>query len=288
MRLLVTGGCGFVGNNFLRYVLQHYGPEMVTNVDALTTGRLVNVEGIAESYGERYEFLHADVAEGEKIEALMAKHQFFAVVHFALEGASTAATSDLLNRARHHGIRRVLLVSAVGASGNLAEAEKHALAAYREFGQEVVIARATCSYGPFQAPTEWIPRIIVSALRERPVTLGGDGSETRDWLRVEDLSAGLFTALLDGQPGEIYELRAGQAVQDSDLAHQISDYLGKARDLVQFEGGTAESPTRSGGDGAVAELPLAWKPRHQRDAALRETIDWYVRNREWWESVVTD
>ena len=287
MRLLVTGGCGFLSSNLLRYVLQHYGPEMVTNVDALTTGRLVNVEGIAESYGERYEFLHADVAEGEKLEALMAKHQFFAVVHFAAEGSSVAATGDLLNRARHHGIRRVLLVSSLCADGNLAEAEEQGLAAHRQFGQEVVIARATCSYGPCQAVTEWIPRIAVNALRERPVVLGEDGAETRDWLHVEDLCAGLFAALLDGQPGKIYELRSGREVRDADLAHQILDHLGKGRELVSFEGRTAKAPAARGAE-PIAERPLAWKPRHQRDAALRETIDWYVRNREWWEPTLTD
>ena len=286
MRLLVTGGCGFLGSNFLRYVLQHYGPEMVTNVDALTTGRLVNVEGIAESYGERYEFLHADVAEGEKLEALMAKHQFFAVMHFAAEGCSVAATADLLNRARHHGIRRVLLVSALGADANLAEAEDQGLVAHREFAQEVVIARATSSYGPCQVATQWIPKVIVSALQERPVVLGGDGAEMRDWLHVEDLSAGLFAALLDGQPGKIYELRSGQEVRDGDLAHQILDHLGKGRELVRFAGSAAKASVPRGAD-PIAEWPLAWKPRQQRDAALRETIDWYVRNREWWEPTMT-
>jgi dTDP-glucose 4,6-dehydratase len=287
MRLLVTGGCGFLGSNFLRYVLQHYGPEMVTNVDALTTGRLVNVEGIAESYGERYEFLHADVAESEKLEALMAKHHFFAVVHFAAEGCSVAATRDLLDRARHHGIRRVLLVSSLDADGNLAEAEEQGLAAHRQFGQEVVIACATSSYGPCQAVTQWIPKIIVSALRELPAALGEDGAETHDWLHVEDLSAGLFAALLDGQPGKIYELRSGQEVRDADLAHQILNHLGKGRDLVRFEGRASQASTQRGGE-HIAERPLAWKPRHQLDVALRETIDWYVRNREWWEPTLTD
>lgn len=287
MRLLVTGGCGFLGSNFLRYVLQHYGPEMVTNVDALTTGRLVNVEGIAESYGERYEFLHADVAEVEKLEALMAKHQFFAVVHFAAEGSSVAATADLLNRARHHGIRRVLLVSSLGADGNLAEAEEQGLAAHQEFGQEVVIVRASGCYGPCQAATQWIPKVIIGALRERPVVLGEDGADTHDWLHVEDLCAGLFAALLDGQPGKIYELRSGQEVRCGDLAHRISDHLGKGRELITFEGRTAKTPASSAG-GHLPERPLAWKPRHQLDAALRETIDWYVRNREWWEPSLTD
>lgn len=284
MRLLVTGGCGFAGSNFLRYVLQHYGPEMVSNVDVLSTGRLVNLEGLADSFGERYEFLHADVAEAEKIEALMVKHQFFAVVHFAAEGASVAATEDLLNRARHHGIRRFLVVSRLGGEGNLAEAEEKGIAAHRQYGQEVVIARAARSYGPRQPITEMVPKLIVNALRERPLTLAGDGAAKGDWLHVEDLSAGLFAALLDGEPGKIYELRTGQEIADHDLAHQILDHLGKRRDLVRFDGAEASEAVPN----PAAGRPLAWKPRHQREAALRETIDWYVRNREWWLPTLTE
>src|SRR5437868_7120007 len=123
MRLLVIGGCGFVGSNFIRYVLQHYGPEMVTNVDLLTTGRLANLEGVAASFGDRYEFLQADVADADRLEAVLEKHQFYAVVHFAAEGCGVAGTRSLLERAKWHGIRRFLLVSRERDHGALEAAE---------------------------------------------------------------------------------------------------------------------------------------------------------------------
>src|SRR5688500_2233026 len=126
MRLLVTGGCGFVGSNFVRYVLQHYGPEMITNVDVLATGRLANLEGVAEIYGERYEFLHADLADADRMEAVLARHQFFAVVHTAAERCGPVATASLLDRARHHGVRRFLLVSNDREESGLAQTEENA------------------------------------------------------------------------------------------------------------------------------------------------------------------
>ena len=121
MRLLVTGGCGFIGSNFIRHVLGHYGPEMITNVDALTyAGNLANLEGVADTYGERYEFLGADISDGEKIEALLSMHQFYAVINFAAEShvdrsidtpgdfihTNIVGTATLLDRARRHGLGR--------------------------------------------------------------------------------------------------------------------------------------------------------------------------------------
>ncbi len=293
MRLLVTGGAGFVGSNFIRYVLEHYGPEMITSVDALTTGRLASLEGIAATYGERYEFLHADVADPDRIEAVLAKHQYFAVVHLAGRASGVAGTTAILARARRHGVRRFLLVSGEHDQEALAPAEAAVLGAHGEHAQEVVITRATECYGPFQPPTALIPGVIARALRDQAVPLAGDGSQLRDWLHVGDHCAGIFTALLDGAPGKIYRLASGHAQRDIDLAQRILEHLGKSRDLLEFapdaEGMRSVAAPTSEGEGVrspapiPAPEPLAWKPRHHLEPGLRETIDWYVRNRDWWE-----
>jgi dTDP-glucose 4,6-dehydratase len=285
MRLLVTGGCGFLGSNFIHYVLQHYGPEMVTNVDALTTGRLANAEGLVEKYGDRYEFLRADVADTAKIAAVLEKHQFFAVVHFAAEAAGEAGAVALLDQARRHGVRRFLVVSREGEQSPLAGVEAAAVEAHRQNGEEVVITRATDTYGPYQALTGLIPRIITSALRDERVRLAGDGSRTHDWLHVEDHCAALFAAMLDGQPGTIHRLATGHITREIDLAHRILEQLGKGPDMIEFVPEESRpvaahaEPGEGGGD-----KDLAWKPRHALETGLRETIEWYVRNREWWES----
>ena len=142
MRLLVTGGCGFIGSNFIRYILQHYGTEMVTNVDVLTyAGNLANLAGVAEQFGERYEFYKADIANAEQMNALMAKHQFYAVINFAAEShvdrsidspqnfihSNVVGTSILLDAARRHGVRRFVQIStdevygSLGAEGKFTE-----------------------------------------------------------------------------------------------------------------------------------------------------------------------
>lgn len=283
MRLLVTGGCGFVGSNFIRYILEHYGPEMVTNVDALTTGHLRNVADLAGKWGERYEFLHASVGDSDRIETLLAQHQYFAVIHFAGESCSASETGSLLARARRHGVRRFLCVSSDEATVARQECEQVALEALRNHGQEVVITRATGNYGPFQALSGFVPNTIGHALRGEPAPVPGDGSLMRDWLHVEDHCAALFTALLDGQPGAIYRIAAGHELRDLDLVRRILEQLGQSGDLVQF---VPPLPKLNGAvDSIVSELP-SWKPRHSLAQGLHETVDWYVHNQDWWKPLI--
>ena len=323
MRLLVTGGCGFVGSNFVRYVLQHYGPEMITNVDALkATGNLANLAGIAESYGERYEFLNADIIDADKIDALLMAHQFFGIINFAAESpadpgldetgdflpTNVTGTATLLDRARHHGVRRFVQVSTDKVYGSLepdgrsretsplrpnspfaaskASADLLALSAHRTYGQEVVIVRGSNNYGPWQHPGKLIPRTIINALRDQPVPIHGDGANVRDWMHVDDHCAAIFDALLNGQPGEIYNLGAGNERQILDVVHPILEHLGKSRDLIQFLPARSGLDHRYALDTTKAHEQLDWKPRHRYEPALRETIDWYVRHRTWWEPLV--
>ncbi len=285
MRLLVTGGCGFFGSNFMRHVLQHYGPEMVTNVDALTTGQLANAAGIAETYGDRYEFFQADFADGPRMDALMAKHQYFAVIHFAAT-ADVAGTETLLERARQHGVRRFVQVSAGPSRPDFSAVENAVLEACRAFEQETVIVQSDDSFGPCQAPEEFIPSAIICALRDVPVKIHGDGSRARGWLHVDDLGAGIFAALLNGQPGATYGFTAEDPVRDIDLAHSIIEHLGKSRDLIQWIPDASGRPAPPATDGSRARGELEWKPLHRLASSLHETIEWYVHNREWWQPLL--
>jgi dTDP-glucose 4,6-dehydratase len=323
MRLLVTGGCGFIGSNFIRHVLGHYGPEMITNVDALTyAGNLANLAGVAETYGERYEFLGADISDGDKIDALLSKHQFYAVINFAAEShvdrsidtpgdfihTNIVGTATLLDRARRHGVRRFLQVSTDEVYGSLgpegkfteksplepsspysaskASADLLALAAHHTYGQEVVITRCSNNYGPYQFPEKLIPLMIIRALEDKPLPVYGDGLNVRDWIHVEDHCAAIFSALIDGKPGEVYNVGSDGEMRNIDVVKMILSHLGKPESLIQYVQDRLGHDRRYAIDSSKAHRELEWKPLHHHEQGIIETIDWYVRNREWWEPLL--
>jgi dTDP-glucose 4,6-dehydratase len=288
MRLLVSGGCGFVGSNFVRFVLQHYGPEMITVVDSLASGTLPSVRGLADEYGERYEFLRADAGDAARIDTVLSTHQYFGVVNFT--GASARAAEVLLERARVHGARRFLQAShdrlvPKAPAEKLSLSDALALEAWSKFEQEVVITRAACNYGPFQSPAEFIPATIIRALRDEPVPVPGDGAQARAWLHVEDHCSAIFAALLAGAPGSIFPLVGDECITDLEVAHAILDHLGKPRARVRLGAPAADAGAGVSDEQHLASRQLDWKPRRHFAAALRETVDWYVHRREWWEAL---
>jgi dTDP-glucose 4,6-dehydratase len=323
MRLLVTGGCGFIGSNFIRHVLQHYGPAMISNVDALTyAGNLANLEGIAATYGERYEFLHADIADAQKMDALMEKHRFFAVVNFAAEShvdrsisgpaafvnTNVLGTATLLDCARRHQVRRFLQVSTDEVYGSLgpegkfteespiqpsspysaskASADLIALAHHHTYGQEVVITRCSNNYGPYQFPEKLIPLMILNALSDKPLPVYGDGLNVRDWIHVDDHCAAVFAALLNGKPGAVYNVGSDGEMRNIDVVKMILAHLGKPESLIKYVPDRLGHDRRYAIDSSKAHADLQWKPLHRHEEGIRETIEWYVRNRDWWEPLL--
>jgi dTDP-glucose 4,6-dehydratase len=282
--------------------LQHYGPEWITNVDSLVTGKLANVDGVAAEYGSRYEFLQADIADSDRIDEVLSTHQYFAVVNFASASRTGAeGVATLLERARQHGVRRFVQVSkdripepglGVGwskagmilpADEYQAEADEIAIDAYRKYEREVVVTRSANNYGPMQSPGAFVSGSIIHALRDEPVPVPGDGSTARPWIYVDDHSAAVFAAVLEGHPGSIYHLTSEQRLRDLDVAHAILAQLGKPRDLVRlapYEDVNEPAPDE---DAYLTHEELAWEARKDFGKGLRETIDWYVHNREWWE-----
>ncbi len=319
MRLLVTGGCGFIGSNFIRHVLNHYGPAMITNVDALTyAGNLANLAGVVENYGERYEFLHADICDAGKIDAVLAKHQFFAVLNFAAEShvdrsidspgdfihTNVVGTSTLLNAARRHGVRRFVQIStdevygSLGPEGKFSEtsplepsspysaskasADLLALAYQHTFGMEVVVTRCSNNYGTYQFPEKLIPLMIINALSDKPLPVYGDGLNVRDWIHVEDHCAAIVSALLNGKLGEVYNVGSDGEMRNIDVVKMILAHLGKPESLIKYVTDRLGHDRRYAIDSSKAHAQLQWKPQHRHEQGIRETIDWYVRNREWW------
>jgi dTDP-glucose 4,6-dehydratase len=320
MRILVTGGCGFIGSNFVRFVLQHYGPAMLTNIDALTyAGNPANLAGIAEEFGERYEFVQADIADAAAMEAAFARHQYFAVVNFAAEShvdrsintpenfihTNVVGTSVLLNAAKRHGVRRFLQVStdevygSLGPEGRFTEAsplqpsspysasktaaDLLALAHHHTYGQEVIVTRCSNNYGPYQYPEKLIPLMITNALNDQPLPVYGDGLNVRDWIHVEDHCAAVFAALLEGRPGEVYNVGGDGELTNLEVVRLILAHLGKPESLITYVKDRPGHDRRYAIDSSKAQQALGWKPRHRPEQGIRETIDWYLANRAWWE-----
>src|SRR6266403_2138581 len=271
MRILVTGGCGFIGSNFIRYILQHYKPAFVTNVDVLTyAGNPANLDGVVEEHGERYEFFKADIANANQMDALMTEHQFYAVINFAAEShvdrsinsplnfihTNVVGTSVLLDCARRHGVQRVIQVStdevygSLGPTGKFTEqspldpsspysaskagADLLALAAYKTYGQDVIVTRCSNNYGPYQFPENLIPLMIIKALRDEPLPVYGDGTNVRDWIHVSDHCAAIVAAPIEGKPGQTYHFGGESETANIDLVKVILDIFGKPHSLISF------------------------------------------------------
>jgi dTDP-glucose 4,6-dehydratase len=323
VRILVTGGCGFIGSNFIRYVLQHYKPAQVTNLDVLTyAGNLANLAGVVEEHGERYEFFKADIANPDAIDALMTEHQFFAVINFAAEShvdrsinspenfihTNVIGTSVLLNSARRHGVQRFVQVStdevygSLGKTGKFTEqsplepsspysaskaaADLLALACHKTYGQDVIVTRCSNNYGPCQFPEKLIPLMIIKALRDEPLPVYGDGMNVRDWIHVEDHCAGVVAALFEGRAGATYNFGGGKEMVNLELVKMILTKLDKPEKLITFVEDRLGHDRRYAIDSSFAERELKWKPRRDFQEGLKATIEWYLNNPSWWEPLL--
>jgi dTDP-glucose 4,6-dehydratase len=323
MRILVTGGCGFIGSNFIRYILEHYNPTSVSNVDVLTyAGNLANVDGVTEEYGDRYEFFQADIANAGQMDALMTEHPFFAVVNFAAEShvdrsinspqnfihTNVVGTSVLLDCARRHGVQRFVQVStdevygSLGPTGAFTEdsplepsspysaskagADLLALACHKTYAQEIVVTRCSNNYGPYQFPEKLIPLMIVKALRDEQLPVYGDGMNVRDWIHVRDHCSAIVAALFEGKPGTVYNFGGGNEITNLELVKLILKKLSKPESLISFVTDRLGHDRRYAIDSSFAELELKWKPRHNFEQGIDETIQWYLENQSWWQPLL--
>ncbi len=319
----MTGGCGFIGSNFIRYILEHYKPTYVTNVDALTyAGNVANLDGVAGEFGERYEFFNADIANADQIDALMTEHQFFAVVNFAAEShvdrsinspqnfihTNVIGTSVLLENARRHGVQRFVQIStdevygSLGPEGKFTEqsplepsspysaskagADLLALAYRTTFAQEVIVTRCSNNYGPYQFPEKLIPLMIIKAMRDEPLPVYGDGLNVRDWIHVEDHCAGVIAALFEGKPGMVYNFGGASEMPNLEVVKLILDRLGKSHSLISFVTDRLGHDRRYAIDSSFAQRELGWKPLHDFREGLEATIDWYLNNQRWWQPLL--
>lgn len=316
MRLLVTGGCGFIGSNFIRLVLEKHPEDEVLNLDKLTyAGNTANLGEVEDS--PRYFFHKGDICEADDV-ALAFAWGPDAVVNFAAEthvdrsisGPEAFVRTDvlgtyrLLEQARELGIR-FMQISTDEVYGSIAEgffseesplrpnspyaaskagADLLVRSYVRTYGIDAVIARSSNNYGPYQYPEKVIPLFVTNLLEGRKVPLYGDGSNVRDWLYVGDNCLGIDLVLRTGLSGEIYNIGAGQEKTNLELTHSILDILGAGEESIE------RVPDRLGHDFRYSVdssklRELGWAPQRDFLDGLRETVRWYRDNAAWWEPI---
>jgi dTDP-glucose 4,6-dehydratase len=315
-RILVTGGAGFIGSNFIRHLLRLHDYE-VLNLDKLTyAGNLDNLRDVEGDL--RYSFVHADICDAAAVRAAVANVD--AVVNFAAETHVDRSLMDagafvqadvfgvyvLLEAARARGVERFLHISTDEVYGprlpdnparendSLAPANPYAAskaggelqchAFYRNYGLPVVVARGANNVGPYQHPEKAVPLFITNALAGEPLPVYGEGLQVRDRLYVEDNCEALDLLLHKGEPGGVYNVGAGNERPNIEVAETILDLLDKPRSLIRFVDDRAGHDARYSLDTARIRA-LGWTPRHDFDAAIGKTVRWYCDNAWWWQRV---
>ena len=312
-RYLVTGGAGFIGSNFIRYVLEHEPDATVTNLDALTyAGVVATVEELSAL--SRHTFVRGDIRDSTLVDRLMTDHEI--VVHFAAESHVDRSISDpsafletnvmgtglLLDAARRGDVRRFIHISTDEVYGSLddgsasenaplrpsspyssskAAADLVALSFAHTFGFPVTVTRGTNNYGPFQFPEKMIPLFITNLIEGKTAPVYGDGSNGRDWLFVEDHCAAIHLLVDEGRPGEIYNIGAGSELSNLEVARRIISSLARDDTQIEFVEDRAGHDFRYGVDSSRIR-DLGWGPSGNFDDHLAETVSWYLGRRDWW------
>ncbi|MGD1101283.1 MAG: dTDP-glucose 4,6-dehydratase [Terriglobia bacterium] len=315
MKLVVTGGAGFIGSNFIRYVLAQHPQDSILNLDKLTySGNLQTLRDVEKD--ERYTFVRGDIGDRRKVQEILSGG-FEGIVHFAaethvdrsiLEGSAfvktnVLGTQCLLDAARQAGIKRFVLVSTDEVYGSASSGEKFteesplapnspyaaskagadllARAHFRTFRFPVIITRCTNNYGPYQYPEKFIPLMLTRALSGQSIPVYGDGLQVRDWIWVKDHCAGLDAVLRKGREGEIYNLGAGNEWPNLEIARQILRLVGKPESLLTFVQDRPGHDRRYALDCAKANRELGWAPETALEEGLKQTADWYSSNSDW-------
>lgn len=319
MKLLVTGGAGFIGSNFVLYMLQQHPDYKIINVDSLTyAGNLENLKSIENH--PNYTFSKTDITDAKAIDALF-QQGIDVVVNFAAEShvdrsildpevfvkTNVLGTQVLLDAAKKYGVTKFVQVSTDEVYGTLGETglftEETPLTpnspysaskaggdllvrAYHEtFGLPVNITRCSNNYGPYQFPEKLIPLMISRALNDQALPIYGDGLNIRDWLYVEDHCSAIDLVIHNGRVGEVYNIGGNNERTNLHIVKTILAELNKPESLITYVQDRPGHDRRYGIDPTKITQELGWKPRHNFETGIKETIQWYLNNKDWWTRI---
>ena len=320
--VLITGGAGFIGSNFVRSLLREQRDARIVNFDKLTyAGNLENLSDI--QHDPRYTFVRGDICDRASLDAAFRDFAIDTVVHFAAEshvdrsilGASVfiqtnvVGTQVLLDAAKDHGVERFLHVStdevygSLGAEGRFSEStplhpnspyaaskagsDLLALAYHHTFGIPVVMTRCSNNYGPYQFPEKLIPLMIINALHGKPLPVYGDGMQVRDWLHVDDHCAAIARVLSHGRVGEVYNIGGNNEWKNIDIVRLLLRTMGKPESLITYVTDRPGHDRRYAIDARKIKRELGWEPAVRFEQGLPKTVEWYLSHESWWQRIIS-
>ena len=325
MTILITGGAGFIGSNFIFYELEHHPEDRLVCLDKLTyAGNLSTLKDVLQL--PNFRFVRGDICDREAVYQLFEEERPDIVVHFAAEShvdrsienpgvfleTNIMGTAVLMDACRKYGIRRYHQVSTDEVYGDLpldrpdllfteetplhtsspyssskAAADLLVMAYHRTYGLPVTVSRCSNNYGPYQFPEKLIPLMIANCLADKPLPVYGKGLNVRDWLYVEDHCKAIDLIIRNGREGEVYNIGGHNEMANIDIVKLIIKELGKSEDLITFVTDRKGHDMRYAIDPSKIHAELGWLPETMFADGIRKTIRWYLDNKEWWETIIS-
>lgn len=320
--ILVTGGAGFIGSNFINYALNEHEDYNIINIDKLTyAGNLENLVQCEDN--PNFYFVKGDIANPELIRYLFEKFEIKYVINFAAEShvdrsilgseifyrTNVIGTNVLLEMSKKFGVEKFVQISTDEVYGSLgkegffteetplspnspyssskAAADMMALAFHHTYGMPVVITRCSNNYGPYQFPEKLIPLMILNSLNDKKLPVYGDGMNVRDWIFVDDHNRAIDLVFRSGKPGEVYNIGASHEMQNIEIIKLVLNYLNKPESLIKFVKDRPGHDRRYAIDSSKIRNELGWEPLYTFEEAIERTIDWYLQNETWWKRIIT-
>jgi dTDP-glucose 4,6-dehydratase len=320
--ILVTGGAGFIGSNFINYILNKRDDYFIVNLDKLTyAGNLENLKPSEKK--KNYHFIKGDIINSELVDYIFQKFNIKYVINFAAEShvdrsilgseifyqTNVIGTNVLLEVSRKYEVERFLQIStdevygSLGSEGYFSEttplsphspyssskaaADMMVLAFHHTYGLPVVITRCSNNYGSYQFPEKLIPLMIINCLNDKNLPVYGDGKNVRDWIYVIDHNRAVEAVFEKGKIGEIYNVGAENEMPNIKIVELIIEHLNKSKNLIQFVKDRPGHDRRYAIDASKIKNELGWIPEFSFEQAIKDTIDWYLNNKNWWSRIIS-